>query len=94
MQLNDWQESLIITQEECAEVSQAISKILRYGITGSYNNKTNVQRLEEEIGDVMCMINILFEKNIINSEAIESRILEKREKLKKWSSILNTQVVV
>jgi NTP pyrophosphatase (non-canonical NTP hydrolase) len=82
-------EILCITQEECAEVSQSISKIFRFGWT-SVHPKTmvnNKEHLEEEIGDLLCMIDILVEKCIISDEQINIARKEKREKLKKWSWI-------
>ena len=82
------EEVLIITQEECAEVSQAISKVLRFGLSGHYQDKTNKERLEEEIGDLMCMIEILYEKGIISQSMVEASSVYKREKLKSWSNIL------
>lgn len=81
-------EVLIITQEECAEVSQAISKILRFGPSGHYENKTNKERLEEEIGDLLCMVEILYEKGIISQSMVEASSVFKRDKLKQWSNIL------
>ena len=82
------EEVLIITQEECAEVSQAISKILRFGISGSWENRTNKERLEQEIGDLLCLVDILYEKGIISQSMVEASSEYKREKLQKWSNIL------
>jgi NTP pyrophosphatase (non-canonical NTP hydrolase) len=82
------EEVLIITQEECAEVSQAISKILRFGLNDQYDGKTNKERLEQEIGDLMCMIDILYEKNIISQNMVDASSVYKRDKLKQWSNIL------
>ena len=54
-------EIMLITQEECAEVSQAISKVFRFGMDDEYKGITNREHLEEEIGDLMCMIDLLIE---------------------------------
>ena len=48
-----------------------------------YDNK----KLTEEVGDVMCMIELLHEYDIISWTDIDERVLEKKEKLKKWSSL-------
>ena len=48
------QEILLITQEECAEVTQAISKVFRFGMDDEYNGVTNREHLEEELGDLLC----------------------------------------
>ena len=37
-------EILLITQEECAEVTQAISKVFRFGIDAKHNGKSNRDR--------------------------------------------------
>ena len=51
---NKTKEILDITQEECAEVVVAISKISRFGIDNYKPGKplTNRQHLEEEVGDL------------------------------------------
>jgi len=80
-------EIMLITQEECAEVTQAISKVFRFGFDGKYNGTTNVQRLEEEVGDLMCMIDLLINNGIVNESAVMTAKHEKMMKLEKWSSI-------
>ena len=42
-------EILLITQEECAEVTQAISKVFRFGASATHNGKTNQEHLAEEV---------------------------------------------
>ncbi len=86
---NQTKEILCITQEECAETSQSISKIFRFG-WDSVHPKTGVnnkEHLEEEIGDLLCMVDILVEKCIISDSNINEARKAKREKLKNWSSI-------
>lgn len=81
------QEVLHVTQEECAEVSQSISKIFRFGLNGEYQNRTNLVRLSEEVGDLYCMIELMIEKGLVRREDILASAAKKREKLKVWSSI-------
>lgn len=86
---NQVKEILCITQEECSEVSQSVSKIFRFGWE-SVHPKTGVnnkEHLEEEIGDLLCMIDILTEKCIISDSKVNEARKAKREKLKQWSSI-------
>ena len=54
-------EVMLIAQEECAEVTQAISKVFRFGFDSEYNGRTNKQRLEGEIGDVKGMLQMMAE---------------------------------
>jgi NTP pyrophosphatase (non-canonical NTP hydrolase) len=90
--MNDTQrEVLLITQEECAEVTQAISKIFRFGIDGSHNEKTNRERLTEEAGDLHCMIELLVESGLINRKDLLNASGLKRHKLIKWSNIFDEE---
>ena len=85
-------EILLITQEECAEVTQAISKVFRFGFDDCWPRgedwvPTNKERLEEEVGDLLCMIDIMVENGIISDEKLNKARNHKRQKLKTWSSI-------
>ncbi len=80
-------EIMLIAQEECAEVTQAISKVFRFGIDGMHNGATNKQRLEEEVGDLLCMIEMMIEKNIIDGKLVAQAGVNKKQKLAKWSNI-------
>ena len=83
-------EILLITQEECAEVTQAISKVFRFGLNERWPepiDPTNKERLEEEAGDLLCMIDIMVENGIISDEKLNKAKNNKRQKLKTWSSI-------
>ncbi len=80
-------EIMLIAQEECAEVTQAISKVFRFGIDGMHNGATNKQRLEEEVGDLLCMIEMMIEKKIIDGKAVAQAGINKKQKLAKWSNI-------
>ena len=86
---NQMKEIFCITQEECAEVSQAISKIFRFGIDNHKpgHGVTNKQHLEEEVGDLLAMVDIMVEKCIISDSSINQARKTKREKLRKWSTI-------
>ncbi len=82
--LNKVQEEILtILQEECAEVIQAVSKVRRFGETN------NIEQLEQEIADVLCMINLAYRHGIMvrNEERVQNRITVKEERLKKFSSI-------
>lgn len=80
-------ELLQITGEEAAEVIMAISKIFRFGINTEWQGETNREHLEEEIGDLQAMINLLIEHKIVDIKNVENAAIKKTLKLKKWSSI-------
>ena len=90
---NKTKETLIILQEECAEVIQAVSKISRFGLDNYKPGKpkTNREHLEEELGDLQAMVEILQELDIVSFSNIEKAAEAKREKLKIWSNIFKTE---
>ena len=81
------EEIMLICQEECAEVAQAISKVFRFGVDGEHLGSTNRERLEEEIGDLLCMIEMMTEEEIIDASVVAKAAQAKRTKLAKWSNI-------
>jgi NTP pyrophosphatase (non-canonical NTP hydrolase) len=90
---NQQKEVLLIAQEECAEVTQAISKIFRFGLLERYNEKTNQERLEEEVGDLVAMIELMKDTGIIDPEFVRMASMRKRIKLEQWSTIFNKETV-
>ena len=76
------QELLTITMEECGELIQECSKSIRK--KDYYGN----ERLTEEVGDVMCMIELLHEYDLVSYTDIEERVKVKRNKLKQWSDLI------
>ncbi len=86
-------EIMLIAQEECAEVTQAISKVFRFGFDATHPDRTvnNRECLEEEIGDLMCMVDLMIEYKMINQNNILYASDNKRKKLHKWSSIFETE---
>jgi NTP pyrophosphatase (non-canonical NTP hydrolase) len=86
----DLREVMLILQEECAEVTQAISKCFRFGPDQLKPGKerTNVNMLEEEIGDLMAMVELLTDLNVgVSVEGIQNAKMKKFEKLKTWSNL-------
>ena len=84
-------EVLLIAQEECAEVTQAISKVFRFGLDADHNGASNRDRLTEEVGDLFCMIQIIIKKGIINIDNVDKASANKKAKLQKWSNIFNEE---
>ena len=86
-------EVMDILQEECAEVIQAVSKCHRFGLDNLKPGKpkTNCQHLEEELGDLLAMVDILVDMRVVDLDNLESAKLAKIDKLKKWSNIFNSE---
>ena len=82
------QELLTITMEECAEVIQACSKIIRYGADSKYEGKSALETLEKELGDLQCMIDLLHQNDMVSFNRMDEYCDQKREKLKKWSNLI------
>ena len=89
---NKEKEILDITQEECAEVIVAISKISRFGLDNIKPGKplTNRQHLAEELGDLQAMIDLCIVHNIVDEEEVLVAADNKIAKLKKWSNIFKS----
>ena len=81
-------ELLTITMEECAEVIQACSKIIRYGMESEYGGMTARETLEKELGDLQCMIDLLHQNDTVSFTAMDEHSMAKHEKLKKWSNLI------
>ena len=81
------QQLLVITMEECGELIQACSKLLRRNEL--YGNSAEVNNLKTEISDVMCMIMLMAEWDVISHTEMENLIDAKRKKLSKWSQLVD-----
>ena len=75
-------ELLVITMEECGEMIEACSKAIRC------EDYINHDRLIEEVGDVLCMIDIMKEKGLLNERDLNNRIQLKKLKLAQWSNLV------
>jgi NTP pyrophosphatase (non-canonical NTP hydrolase) len=74
------EEILTILAEESAELIQEIMKMKR---RNSYPSK----QFQEELGDLMCLIDLCFEYKLANRSIVDYRSYQKKEKLKQWSKI-------
>lgn len=86
----DTREIILIMSEECAEVAKEVSKIMRFGPDQIKpgKEKTNIQVLEEELGDLLAMIELLVDKDVgVTNKGLELAKKAKFEKLKQWSNI-------
>lgn len=85
----DYTEVLSILQEECAEVIQAVSKVRRFGFYANHPQRTttNQEELEEELGDLLAMIELLTKDNFLNQGAVQQHKLNKINKLQQYSKV-------
>ena len=78
-------ELMVITMEECGELTQACSKVLRTDFKDHA-----LEDLRKEVADVMCMVDLMREQGLIDDFDIMQGVQNKREKLKIWSNLINT----
>ena len=77
--------------EEAAEIIQAKSKIVHFGLTDTYNDtkhhpdQTNQEKLETEIGHLLAVVDILAARGIVRYSKIHSVKEAKWDKMEKWN---------
>ena len=83
------QEILDILQEECAEVIVEVSKCRRFGIDSVHYKTGELHQtmLEQELGDVLCMIELLHREGLVSESGLMAATQKKEEKLRKYSNI-------
>jgi NTP pyrophosphatase (non-canonical NTP hydrolase) len=92
--INQLQQLMTITMEECGELVQQCSKTMRKFSTvdqvleDTDRAVANRIKLIEEAGDVLCMIELLVEHGLLTNEELGVRVNVKREKLKIWSDLI------
>ena len=80
-------ERLTILSEECAEVIHAVSKVLRFGFESHYPNggPTNREKLEEELGHVNTLVEVLQQRGEIRSAKVEISTIRKWRTMWKYT---------
>lgn len=68
---------LIITMEECGELTRACSKVLRHG----YVQQKHIDNLHEELGDVVAMTRLVQELYGIDDDRLEAFITKRQLKM-------------
>ena len=80
-EMEELEELMVITMEECGELIQACSKAIR---TQDYKRDD----LKDEIGDVLCMIELMKEKGLVNGRELKNQVELKKLKLMQWSKLI------
>ena len=90
--INKLQQLMAITAEEAGELTQVCMKIMRKYDDPKYlydDEDKWRDKLVEEVGDIYCMIDLLIDHNIVNENEVYQRAQIKREKLKRWSTLVD-----
>lgn len=76
-----------ITAEECAEVIQAITKCLRFGLDQVHPETgiSNKEQLETEVGQLLCMITMLSTIWNFSDPRVTKAMLDKQDNLFKYT---------
>jgi NTP pyrophosphatase (non-canonical NTP hydrolase) len=77
-------ECLVVTSEECAELTKECMKILRFGL-----DDEKQKNLISELGDVQCMIKLTCNHFNLDVDKISEASDNKYNKLRKWSNLIN-----
>lgn len=77
------QETAVIAMEEMAELTQVLSKLIRFGYTPGDTG----ERLVQEMGDVRLMIQLLHDTFGVLTNETDEAMMRKQTKLMKWSSL-------
>ena len=79
-------EILTILIEECSEVQQRATKLLRFGRDEIQPGQTltNSDRLSLELGDLACMVEMAERLGLVDSVRIRSGAVNKHDKLTKY----------
>ena len=84
--------NLEILAEECAEVIQIKSKIVRFGLNDYHpkNGVANRECLVQELGDVLALVEVLKANQVFTEAEIELAIKAKLKKMPKWYAKYNS----
>jgi len=84
-------EALDILQEECGELIVILSKVKRFGLMSENPEQPGVtaaQRLIQEIGDVLALVDLVCTHHHLHTQEIEVAKQRKFDKLKLYSKHL------
>jgi len=87
--MNRHQQLMLITAEECGELVQRCSKMIRHAERAADVEDKQRTKFVEEVGDVLGMIMLIVKHGYATMEELEERIKVKHDKLRTWSDLLD-----
>jgi len=87
--LNKLQQLMVITMEECGELTQECSKIIRKYEKFNELPEEDIDKLKKEAADVYAMIQLMIHNQLFDYVELEVNAKKKHKKLKKWSTLFN-----
>ena len=85
--LNKLQQLMVITMEECGELTQECSKIIRKYKEFNELPEEDIDKLKKEAADVYAMIQLMIHNQLFDYVELEVNAKKKHEKLTKWSTL-------
>ena len=84
--LTDYERELLVcVMEECAEIIQAASKLVRFGKENRPdNNVSNTEVLSAEVGDLLAVLERTVKASLIDPDVISDGVDQKRARLDKY----------
>ncbi|HML33827.1 hypothetical protein [Sporomusa sphaeroides] len=73
---------LVCLAEECAEIQQAVTKALRFGLQDNYKDSTPAQDIARELCDLIAVVELLEEAGVIKKTGTIDAI--ERKKARVW----------
>ena len=79
--MNRIEHLLTCVAEECAEVQQAVTKALRFGLNDGYpgTNRTNLGDLKKEITDLCAVLEMLEDEGILYVEGTRRKEIDQKK---------------
>jgi len=90
--MNKLQQLMVITMEECGELTQVCSKTIRKFEEIEEVSEEQREKLVEEAGDVYAMLQLMIQNGLFEYYDLEIRAKEKHKKLRKWSNLFDGMV--
>lgn len=87
--LNRLQQLMVITMEECGELTQECSKIIRKYKKFNELPEEDIKKLKMEAADVYAMIQLMIHNNLFDYIELEVNAKKKHKKLMKWSTLFD-----
>lgn len=84
--MNRTEHLLVCVAEECAEISQAVDKALRFGLDDGNPEgiTTNAEDIVKEYTDLIAVMKMLFEEGQLRDNISDTQIEEKRIKVNRY----------
>lgn len=87
--INKLQQLMTITMEECGELTQECSKIMRKFEKIEDISEECLAKLRGEASDVYAMLQLMIHNGLFDYIEMEINAKKKHDKLSKWSTLFN-----